>query len=854
MATLFGLLLRTMLPEQRAGNERMTNAAETLLLGVPLLTAAWCAFLGSPGHARLGRGLRRALRALGRVPLPSAARGQRGSGHRTLDLRGASLGLLAGLAALGLAGLNLLQPLQTAWLSGLIQTHNEVVEWSLHVREVSGLGPPRPPAAPGSPRNASSPSRGTVPAFAAAGVTADIVLLDMDAETLRSMRRRRDSEAGVQARAVRRLSAWGARAIVLPLPLLSEHAVRGAFSDPAAAAFGPMPGKDEAARSRRDVPALVEAIRAAGKRVVLAVPAARRARAGEGEEQQDKQNRVAAAAAAANEARLRAAAMAEGQVGQADLGRLPGSVRLPVIPTRWPAFQPPPVPLVLAQLARSDGSRGGASSRQSPRPQPAPTDSADQIVVAGAPMPLIDRDAILVDFRHHRRSRRRAAAGPRANSSPAPFLRADYASVLQADSANEANDKNANGAAASVVWVPASSGGGNSGAGNWQPPRAFFRDKIVFLDTLAPRAEITPLGPADQREVLAHATATLLSPAPLHRLDGAALAALTLVFAVLAGHLSVRRAPLDALWRVALPLCLLLVVAALRVFPGIGSDDGGLWIDPVLPFVGAIGAFLLATQLTWGMDRDEREFRGQLLRRFLAPQVAAELLDGDPDSALGLGGRRQQVCVLFADVRNFSQFAETHTPEQVIEAINSYMTALTHALYDHRGLLDKYTGDGLMALFRPQEDGDSRARPGSSDDKDARRVLVERAVRAALAMRDAARDLSVQRVRENKNPLEIGIGLHFGEAVCGLVGNPVHQINYTALGHTVVVSARLQATAGGGEVVVSEDVYQTVADLFSMEARDPVSVKGVSAPVRPYRVLAAAPSPLSPRPQRARGA
>ena len=196
--------------------------------------------------------------------------------------------------------------------------------------------------------------------------------------------------------------------------------------------------------------------------------------------------------------------------------------------------------------------------------------------------------------------------------------------------------------------------------------------------------------------------------------------------------------------------------------------------------------------------------------------------------------------MLFADVRNFSHFAETHTPEQVIEAINSYMTALPHALHDHRGLLDKYTGDGLMALFRPQEDTDRPASlPGGNHaDTAGNRVLVARAVSAALAMRDAAQMLSRQRAGEGKNPLEIGIGLHFGEAVCGLVGNPVHQINYTALGHTVVVSARLQATAGGGEVVVSEDVYQAVADLFTVEARAPVSVKGVSAPVRPYHVLA----------------
>jgi adenylate cyclase len=184
------------------------------------------------------------------------------------------------------------------------------------------------------------------------------------------------------------------------------------------------------------------------------------------------------------------------------------------------------------------------------------------------------------------------------------------------------------------------------------------------------------------------------------------------------------------------------------------------------------------------------------------------------------------VCVLFADVRDFTPYAEQRTPEEVIEVVNGYLTALTDTLYRHGGLLDKYTGDGLMALFRV----------GGEPAHD-----VANAVRAALAMSRAADEVSAGLEARGDRPLPIGISVHYGEAVVGLVGNP-NQFNYTALGYTVNIAARLQALAVGGEVVVSQAVGQLVEDRFEVEALEPVTVKGVSQPVRPYRVVGPKPS------------
>jgi len=163
--------------------------------------------------------------------------------------------------------------------------------------------------------------------------------------------------------------------------------------------------------------------------------------------------------------------------------------------------------------------------------------------------------------------------------------------------------------------------------------------------------------------------------------------------------------------------------------------------------------------------------------------------------ALSLQGDRRNVCVLFADTRNFTLYSERHAPEEVVATTNRYLTAMADALFEHGGILDKFTGDGLMAFFLVEQAADSAGE----------RMVVERAVRAALAMRDAAERVSAELAAEGKEPLQIGLGVHYGPAVVGPVGSP-RRPDYSALGHAVVVSHRLQGLAAGGEIVISETV------------------------------------------------
>lgn len=348
----------------------------------------------------------------------------------------------------------------------------------------------------------------------------------------------------------------------------------------------------------------------------------------------------------------------------------------------------------------------------------------------------------------------------------------------------------------------------------WIPPAQLFRGRFVVLDELdAPRLP-TPVGELPRPELVAHTIAALLGRQFIERPSPAAIALATIVVALMVGQFSLGREPSRAGGLVA-AVSLAVMAAAVG-----GLVAAGVWFDPILPLLAAALAALLVTQLTFTLEREEHERNRGLLERFVAPQVVDELLE-DPERELGLGGRRRRICVLFADIRDSTSFAEQHTPEEVIEAVNRYLTALTEELYRHGGLLDKYTGDGLMAIFTVGEQ--------TRDD-------VGRAVRCALDMQSAAMALSERLRAEGETPMGIGISVHYGEAVVGLVGNP-HQFNYTALGYAVNVASRLQGLARANEVIVSEAVAEVVAETFALEALEPVSVRGVSDAVRPFHVV-----------------
>jgi adenylate cyclase len=206
------------------------------------------------------------------------------------------------------------------------------------------------------------------------------------------------------------------------------------------------------------------------------------------------------------------------------------------------------------------------------------------------------------------------------------------------------------------------------------------------------------------------------------------------------------------------------------------------------------------------------------LSRYLPPQVV-DLITSKGGS-VELGGVLQPVTVLFADIRGFTPLSEQMDAREVVDLLNDFFGVMTAAIFQSNGTLDKFIGDCVMALF---------GAPIPSE-RSPRNALV-----AAVRMQQQVARLGAERVQRGLAPIKIGIGLHHGPAVVGNIGS-AERMQYTAIGDTVNIAARLVSRAEPGQILVSEAMYKAAggSDLFHDLGQ--VSVKGRDAQVRIYSV------------------
>jgi adenylate cyclase len=210
----------------------------------------------------------------------------------------------------------------------------------------------------------------------------------------------------------------------------------------------------------------------------------------------------------------------------------------------------------------------------------------------------------------------------------------------------------------------------------------------------------------------------------------------------------------------------------------------------------------------------ETERMRSLFARYTSDAVVEELLR---TGQVVLTGEKREVTVVFADIRNFTALSESLPPEQVMTLLNDVLGRLGDAVLGWGGTLDKFLGDGLMAVF---------GAPITREDDAAR------AVQAALQMLDSVRS----RNSEAGGPtLEVGIGVNSGVVVAGSLGSARHT-EYTCIGDVVNVAARLCALAGPGEILVGQGTAEKLGSVERFEALPPVKLKGKTQPVPLFRV------------------
>lgn len=215
----------------------------------------------------------------------------------------------------------------------------------------------------------------------------------------------------------------------------------------------------------------------------------------------------------------------------------------------------------------------------------------------------------------------------------------------------------------------------------------------------------------------------------------------------------------------------------------------------------------------------EKEMIKRAFTRYVAREVVEEILK-DPER-LVLSGERREVTVLFCDIRGFTPIAERLDPEAVVALLNEFYNLMIETTFKHDGTLDKFLGDAVMAIFGapiPHPDHASRA------------------VRTAVSMQAGVTALNERRRAAGKETIAVGIGVSLGEVVAGTVGTE-ERMEYTVIGDSVNVAARLESHAKPGRILISDATYQRVRDLVEVVPLGPLKVKGKEDVVEAYEVV-----------------
>lgn len=220
--------------------------------------------------------------------------------------------------------------------------------------------------------------------------------------------------------------------------------------------------------------------------------------------------------------------------------------------------------------------------------------------------------------------------------------------------------------------------------------------------------------------------------------------------------------------------------------------------------------------------KKELELRNEFIQKafscYMSDEVVEKLLESN--TPLLLGGEERHITVLFSDLRDFTGLFEHLPAERVVAALNIYYGKMVDIILKHKGTIDAFIGDAVLALF---------GAPYSGVDDSLR------AVACALEMQEAMKSVNEENCRNGLPELAMGIGINTGDAVVGNIGS-AKRMKYSAIGAPVNLAARIQDFTLGGQILISESTLKEVEHLVHINGKLRVKMKGLKAPVTIYEI------------------
>ncbi|HEV3485797.1 MAG TPA: adenylate/guanylate cyclase domain-containing protein, partial [Vicinamibacterales bacterium] len=269
-----------------------------------------------------------------------------------------------------------------------------------------------------------------------------------------------------------------------------------------------------------------------------------------------------------------------------------------------------------------------------------------------------------------------------------------------------------------------------------------------------------------------------------------------------------------------------LLIVSVWTWYSLTAFDDGLWLNMTQPLMSIGIALFAGTAYQYFVEGAEKRVVKRLFGRYVSKDVYQQLVS-NPELA-ELGGKRREMSVLFSDIRGFTTVTEKGDPEELVAQLNEYFSRMVEIVFRHKGTVDKFVGDMVMALFgAPLDDADH----------------AEHAVTAAVDMVRELGELNQKWAAEGRAQLDIGIGVNSGDMIAGNIGSS-SIMSYTVIGDNVNLGARLESLNKDYKtrIIISDATRSRLHGNYDIRPLGDVVVKGKTRPVAIFEVLV--PSPL----------
>ena len=237
------------------------------------------------------------------------------------------------------------------------------------------------------------------------------------------------------------------------------------------------------------------------------------------------------------------------------------------------------------------------------------------------------------------------------------------------------------------------------------------------------------------------------------------------------------------------------------------------------PLLAIIFSYIASIVTQFVEEKLERTRITNIFGRYVSKNIVQELIETKDE--VTLVGERKDVTLMFVDMRGFTSLSEQMEPEEVVDVLNQYLELCSQAIFDFEGTIDKFMGDGIMVIY---------GAPVSQEDH------ALRAVQTAIKMQEQGKPFTERLEKKYGRAVAFGIGINSGPAVVGNIGSE-QRLDYTAIGDTVNLAARLESNAKPHQILLSASTYEHVKETINCRSLTPIQVKGKVKPVEIYEAV-----------------